>query len=107
MLRSSISLKRCGYAVAEVLPSSCGIAVADINKFLCVHLCNTHTYLDMYIASKGATKGSYGASALVFEFYSADALKALLFLYVKALSLQVELSTVCQFHWDGLRIRTC
>ncbi len=91
MLRSSISFKRGGYAVAEVLPSSCGIAVADINKFLCAHLCNTHTYLemyDMYIASKGATKGSYGASALVFEFYSSDALKAILpFLYVKALSL--------------------
>jgi hypothetical protein len=28
-LRSNISLKSCGIAIAEVLPSSCGIAIAD------------------------------------------------------------------------------
>jgi hypothetical protein len=28
-LRSYISLKRCGIAIAEVLPSRCGVAIAD------------------------------------------------------------------------------
>jgi hypothetical protein len=28
-LRSNISLKSCGIAIAEALPSSCGIAIAD------------------------------------------------------------------------------
>jgi hypothetical protein len=28
-LRSYISLKRCGIAMAEVLPSRCGVAIAD------------------------------------------------------------------------------
>jgi hypothetical protein len=31
-LRSNISLKNCGIAIAEVLPSSCGIAIADTKK---------------------------------------------------------------------------
>jgi hypothetical protein len=28
-LRSNIALKSCGIAIAKVLPSSCGIAIAD------------------------------------------------------------------------------
>jgi hypothetical protein len=28
-LRSNIALKSCGIAIAEVFPSSCGIAIAD------------------------------------------------------------------------------
>jgi hypothetical protein len=31
-LRSIISLKSCGIAIVEVLPSSCGIAIADSIK---------------------------------------------------------------------------
>ncbi len=31
-LRSNISLKSCGIAIAEVLPSSCGIAILDSKK---------------------------------------------------------------------------
>ncbi len=31
-LRSNISLKSCGIAIVEVLPSSCGIAIADSKK---------------------------------------------------------------------------
>jgi hypothetical protein len=31
-LRRSISLKSCGIAIAEVLPSSCGIAISDSKK---------------------------------------------------------------------------
>jgi hypothetical protein len=31
-LRSNISLKNCGIAIAEVLPSSCGIVIADSKK---------------------------------------------------------------------------
>jgi hypothetical protein len=31
-LRSDISFKSCGFAVAEALPSSCGIAIADHKK---------------------------------------------------------------------------
>jgi hypothetical protein len=34
-LRGNISLKSCGYAVAEVLPSGCGIAIANIIKQIC------------------------------------------------------------------------
>jgi hypothetical protein len=31
-LQSNISLKSCGIAIAEVLPSSWGIAIADLKK---------------------------------------------------------------------------
>ncbi len=31
-LRSNISLKSCGIAIAEVFPSSCGIGIADSKK---------------------------------------------------------------------------
>jgi hypothetical protein len=33
-LRSNISLKNCGIAIAEVFPLSCGIAIADTKKKL-------------------------------------------------------------------------
>jgi hypothetical protein len=33
-LRSNISLKSCGIAIAEVLPSSCGIVIAHSKKKL-------------------------------------------------------------------------
>jgi hypothetical protein len=36
--RSNISLKSCGIAIAVVLPSSCGIAIADSKKFAHAHL---------------------------------------------------------------------
>jgi hypothetical protein len=40
-LRSDISFRSGGYTVAEVLPSSCGIAIAEINKKAAhVHLCS-------------------------------------------------------------------
>ncbi len=32
LLQSNISLKNCRIAIAEVLPSSCGIAIADSKK---------------------------------------------------------------------------
>jgi hypothetical protein len=38
-LRSNISLKSCGIAIAEVLPSNCRIAIADSKKVACAHLC--------------------------------------------------------------------
>ncbi len=31
-LRTKISLKSCGITIAEVLPSSCGIAMVDLKK---------------------------------------------------------------------------
>jgi hypothetical protein len=36
-LRSNIALKSCGIAIAEVLPSSCGIAIADSKKLRMPH----------------------------------------------------------------------
>jgi hypothetical protein len=37
-LRSNISFKSCGIAIAEVFLSSCGIAIADSKKIARVHL---------------------------------------------------------------------
>jgi hypothetical protein len=37
-LRSNISLKSCGIAIAEVLPSRCGVGIAVKNKVACAHL---------------------------------------------------------------------
>jgi hypothetical protein len=36
---SNISLKSCGTAIAEVLPSNCGIAITDSKKVTRAHLC--------------------------------------------------------------------
>jgi hypothetical protein len=44
-LRSNISLKSCGIAIAEVLPSSCGIAIATQKKVAHAHLCYIHIYI--------------------------------------------------------------
>jgi hypothetical protein len=42
-LRSNISLKSCGIVIVEVLPSSCGIAIADSKKSCaCPPLINHH-----------------------------------------------------------------
>ncbi len=38
-LQSNISFKSCVIAIAEVLPSSCGIAIADSKKVVRAHLC--------------------------------------------------------------------
>jgi hypothetical protein len=37
-LQSNISLKSCGIAITEVLPSSCRIAIADSKKVVRAHL---------------------------------------------------------------------
>jgi hypothetical protein len=37
-LRNNVSLKSCGIEIAEVLPSSCGIAIADSKKVGRAHL---------------------------------------------------------------------
>jgi hypothetical protein len=37
-LRSNMSLKSCGIAIAEVLPSSCRIALVDSKKVARAHL---------------------------------------------------------------------
>jgi hypothetical protein len=46
-LRSNISLKSCGITIAEVLPSSCGIAIADSKKSCA---CPPLTYIYIYIS---------------------------------------------------------
>jgi hypothetical protein len=43
-LRSNISLKSCGIAIAQVLPSRCGIAIADSKKVVLAHLCSFHSF---------------------------------------------------------------
>jgi Ran GTPase-activating protein (RanGAP) involved in mRNA processing and transport len=37
-MRSNMSLKICGNAVGTVLPSSCGVVIADMKKIVPVHL---------------------------------------------------------------------
>ncbi len=46
-LRSNISFKSCGYRVAEVVPSSCGVAVAGMKKNLRVAI-SAKTPLKLY-----------------------------------------------------------
>jgi hypothetical protein len=41
-LRSNISFKSCGIAIAEVLPSSCRIAIEDSKKVARAHHCCSH-----------------------------------------------------------------
>jgi hypothetical protein len=44
-LQSSISLKSCGIAIAEVFPSSCGIVIADPKKKVArAHLWRPHSH---------------------------------------------------------------
>jgi hypothetical protein len=38
-LRTNILLNTCGIAIVEELPSSCGIALADLKKKLCMPTC--------------------------------------------------------------------
>ncbi len=48
-----VPLQNCGYPVAEVFHSSCGIAIADLKKVVRTHLCWMNTYfLRYYIPTK-------------------------------------------------------
>jgi hypothetical protein len=46
LLRTNISLKSCGYEVLEVLPTSWGVAIADLKRY--AHLCKKVTKCEEY-----------------------------------------------------------
>jgi hypothetical protein len=58
-LRSNISFKSCRIVIAGVLPSSCGIAIADSKKVARAHLCRTVQKLILIISFNKEQKRYY------------------------------------------------